>query len=342
MKIIVTANITPFMYGGADYHISGVTEQLRRHGHEVELIRFPFRFSPESAVNDLMEYCEKVDLEMPNGISVDRVISLQFPGYGVRHPNHVVWVMHQHRAVYDLYNMNPKSEQLIQLKKNIESFDFRALSGAKHLFANSLRVAERLTTYNNLKATPLYHPPRFLDSYYCKPAQPYIFYPSRLESLKRQELLIRSATYLKTSTKILIAGDGGQYTHYQMLIEELGVGEKVRLLGHVSNEEKMSLYANCLAVFFGPLDEDYGYVTLEAMLSEKPVISCTDSGGPLEFVMNNESGYVIEPSAEILANTIDELYANPGRSSEMGKCGRQLYEKSDISWDNVVSNLLKP
>ena len=39
-----------------------------------------------------------------------------------------------------------------------------------------------------------------------------------------------------------------------------------------------------LGVIFPPLDEDYGYVTLEAMLAAKPVITCTDSGGPLEFV----------------------------------------------------------
>ena len=90
MKIVVTANQVPFMRGGADYHINGLVDQLRLHGHEVELLRIPFRFSPEAEVERLMEFAEGTDLRRPNGVGVDKVISLQFPGYGVQHDNHSV------------------------------------------------------------------------------------------------------------------------------------------------------------------------------------------------------------------------------------------------------------
>ena len=91
------------MPGGADYHIAGVVRELKRAGHDVEAIRFPFRFSPESDIEKLMAYTETLDLNRMNGIEIDRVISLQFPAYGVQHDQHVVWIMHQHRAVYELY-----------------------------------------------------------------------------------------------------------------------------------------------------------------------------------------------------------------------------------------------
>ena len=49
---------------------------------------------------------------------------------------------------------------------------------------------------------------------------------------------------------------------------------------YISDEEKLRLYANCLGVIYPPLDEDYGYITLEAMLAQKPVVTTRDAGGP--------------------------------------------------------------
>jgi glycosyltransferase involved in cell wall biosynthesis len=102
----------------------------------------------------------------------------------------------------------------------------------------------------------------------------------------------------------------------------------------------LSWYANSLGVFFRPYDEDYGYVTLEAMLSAKPVITCSDSGGPREFVLDGETGFVVEPRPELVADAIDRLAANPGRAAQMGQNGLASYASLGITWDHVVSTLL--
>ncbi len=81
----------------------------------------------------------------------------------------------------------------------------------------------------------------------------------------------------------------------------------------------LNLYAHASAVFFGPLDEDYGYVTLEAMLSSKPVITCRDSGGPLEFVVNNETGYVTEPEPEEIAAALEKLMGDAALAKRWGR-----------------------
>ena len=341
MKIIVTANIVPFMHGGADYHINGLVENLQLHGHEVELLRFPFRFSPESDIKRLMDFCEGTSLRAPNGVSIDKVISLQFPAYGVEHPDHRIWVMHQHRAAYELFDESSASKGLRDIKDDITSFDHRVLSKANHLFANSQCVADRLKKYNDLQAAPLYHPPHGADHFYCADPQPYIFFPSRLESLKRQNLLIEAAQYLRSPVKLLVGGVGGQQRSYQQLIADLDLHDKVRLIGRFSESEKRALYAKSLGVFFGPQDEDYGYITLEAMLSSKPVITCTDSGGPLEFVEHLETGLVVEPDPQEIAAAIDQLYEDQQKSIEMGVAGRKAYFRHNISWDNVVQQLLK-
>lgn len=341
MKIIVTANIVPFMPGGADYHINGVAEQLRLRGHDVELLRFPFRFSPEADIERTMNFCEETSLQLPNGVSVDKVISLQFPAYAVQHSDHRVWVMHQHRAAYELFDEQTASVGMKGLRPAIKAFDERVLARAKHLFANSQRVAERLQFYNGLTATPLYHPPHAAQAFYCGEAEPYIFYPSRLEDLKRQSLLIEAAAHLKTPVKIIIGGDGGRRRALQQLIQDLNLQDRVRLIGRFSEAEKLAYYARSLAVFFGPLDEDYGYITLEAMLSSKAVITCEDSGGPLEFVQQGETGFIVKPEPEAIAEKIDWFYDNKKQALDMGVAGKQAYHKSNISWDNVVEQLLQ-
>ena len=217
--------------------------------------------------------------------------------------------------------------------------DTEQLSQATALFANSSRVSARLKQFNGLDSQPLYHPPTLADRFYCGKQLPYIFCPSRLETLKRQELLIRAMAKVSSPINAIIVGDGGIRQHLEQLIEELSLQSRVRLVGRVTEEELLSGYANSLGVFFGPYDEDYGYVTLEAMLSAKPVITCTDSGGPLEFV-DHETGFVVEPQAENVAAAIDAMYSDQQGSLDKGQAGLQKYHRMGISWNNVVSKLL--
>ncbi|HYP40448.1 MAG TPA: glycosyltransferase family 4 protein, partial [Chloroflexia bacterium] len=121
---------------------------------------------------------------------------------------------------------------------------------------------------------------------------------------------------------------------------ELGLQKRVRWLGPVPDSEKIAAYAHALGVVYPPVDEDYGYVTLEAMLSSKPVITCSDSGGPLEFVRDDETGLVVEPSPEALASALDVIWEDRQRAKAWGEAGRKLYDSLDISWSTVVKKLL--
>jgi len=341
MNIIVTANTVPFIHGGADYHIEGLIEELKIRGHQVESIRFPFQFSPNSEVTNLMAFCESQNYICPNGQAVDRVISLQFPAYGVHHTSHVIWLMHQHREAYDLYPDHPTSEQAL-LRDQIVDYDNRTIAIAAKVYTNSACVSSRLQKFNHIESEPLYHPPHAWQHFYNQEAQDFIFFPSRLEELKRQGLLIEAAVHLKSPVKIIIGGIGGQGEAYQAKIDKLDLADKVRLIGRFSEQEKFTYYAQCLAVFFAPKDEDYGYITLEAMLSSKPVITCTDSGGPLEFVEDQVTGYVCDPDPKAIARAIDKLYEDKQKAKSMGQAGYNKYHFANISWDNVIETLLRP
>jgi glycosyltransferase involved in cell wall biosynthesis len=121
---------------------------------------------------------------------------------------------------------------------------------------------------------------------------------------------------------------------------KLKVERRVEWKGHVTEDEKRRHYAHALGVVFPPSDEDYGYVTLEAMLASKPVITCTDSGGPLEFVRAGKTGLIAKPTPQALANAMDRLWQDRGQAQVWGEAGRAYYQSLGISWPKVVQSLL--
>jgi len=340
MRIIIATVQVPFIVGGAELHARSLETHLRRAGHEVEIVTFPFKFTPEHYISDLMAFIANIQFDHFGWVSVDKVIALRFPAYYVRHQDKVIWLLHQHRAVYDLYDETSADDNLRRLRQKVQQFDTEMLAACPKLFANSRNVARRLQHYNGLTARPLYHPPFHSDRFYCDEPYPYIFYPSRLEPLKRQQLLIEAMRYVRSDPKLLLSGEGGMAPEYQALIAQYGLQDRVALLGRISDAEKYAYYAKALAVAYPPSDEDYGYVTLEAMLAAKPVLTCTDSGGPLEFVVDGETGFVVDPEPRAIAEKLDWLMENRRRAAHMGRNGREHYQAQNISWENVIERLL--
>ena len=339
MRVAVATVQVPFVAGGAEILAQGLVTALRSAGHPTELVTLPFRFFPVTEVERAMRAWADEDFTQLNLYEPDVVICLKFPSYALRHPRKVAWLLHQHRDAYDLARADAPPA-LKACAQQIKAFDDRHLRGLQR-FTISARVSARLQEFNALASTPLYHPPHEPERFYGGDAMPYIFVPSRLESAKRQELLVRAMATVRAPVGALLAGEGGQYGYLRDLIGELGLQSRVRLLGAASWDLMRSLYARSLAVFFGPRDEDYGYVTLEAMLSHKPVITCTDSGGPLEFVVDGTTGRVVAPEPAAIADAIDTLWADRARARQMGEAGHARYQALDIRWDRVVARLLE-
>jgi glycosyltransferase involved in cell wall biosynthesis len=143
----------------------------------------------------------------------------------------------------------------------------------------------------------------------------------------------------RTQVRAIIAGRGPDEGALKKLVQQLGLDQKVELIGFISEDEKRRYYAESLGVFYAPYNEDYGYVTLEAFFSHKPVITTTDSGGPLEFVEHGINGRVADPTPESLAREIDFLYSDSSLSRRLGEAGYQKIASMEITWDRVVEKL---
>jgi len=347
MRIGVANVQVPFVRGGAEVHADNLVAQLRARGFEAELITMPFKWYPPDRLVESMAMARMLDLTEANGVRIDRLICLKFPIYLTPHPDKVLWILHQYRSAYDLWD-HPDFGDLIRLpqgqaiRQAIRQADSRFIPDSRAIFANSRNVASRLARYNGIDAKPLYHPPANAERFRNGPAEDYLFFPSRIMPLKRQRLVIEALAMCKAPVRVVFAGaaeESSYFAELRELRELLGLGDRVVFKGFTSEDEKLELYAACIGVVYPPVDEDYGYVTLEAMLAGKPVITTLDSGGPLEFVEHEGTGFVSEASPERLATQMDALWQSRDRAARMGKAGRELYDVLGISWDTVVEAL---
>jgi len=343
LSILICTTQVPFTSGGGEAHVEGLREALQEAGHRVEVAAVPFKwYPPEEIMRGALAW-RLLDVKEANGKPIDLVIGMKFPAYLVPHPNKVLWVMHQYRSAYNLWG-TPFDDlstypQGPRIREWIKSCDERFIPESKKVFANSRTVADRLRCYNNIESEVLYHPPPRAGQLHCGDQGDYIFYPSRLEPQKRQELLIEAASLLKSEVKIVLTGSSGNVKHYESLVKKFKVADRVELRGFVSDSAIIDLYANALGVCYLPFDEDYGYVTLEGMLSGKPVIVPTDGGGATEFIEHEGEGLVVEPNARAIAEALDSLYSNRQQSRVMGERGLEKIRNLKLSWTKVVEKL---
>jgi glycosyltransferase involved in cell wall biosynthesis len=347
MRVLIATTQVPFVRGGAEAHAEGLRDALRVEGHEAEIIAIPFKWYPPEKILDHMLACRLFDLTEVMGTPVDLLLGLKFPAYLIPHPNKVLWILHQFRTAYELWDhqlgdliYSPNGSEV---RAAIREADKQFISEAKKVFANSANVAARLKYFCEIDALPLYHPPPNADKFYASDPEDYIFFPSRICLPKRQSLVLEALARTRQPVRVLFAGTADQQIYQdqlKILARKLKVTDRVEWLGQVIEAQKRDLYAKALGVIYPPIDEDYGYVTLEAMLASKPVVVCSDSGGPLEFVRHEETGLISEPEAQNLAESLDRIWEDRDQARRWGQAGRALYDEMDISWPHVVRRLL--
>jgi glycosyltransferase involved in cell wall biosynthesis len=340
--VLVCAAQAPFIVGGAEVLVGELKQNLERRGFRADVASVPFKWYPVSEIVRQALAWRLIDLTESNGLPVDLVIPTKFPTFLVRHPRKVAWLFHQHREAYDLFGTPycsfTDTAEDAQVRQAIVAMDTAALSECRKVFTISKNVAGRLDRYNGLEGVPLYPPPHHVGRYRTDAFGDYLFYAGRLDRLKRLDLAIDAMKRVKSAARLLIAGAGPLEGELQKQVRGLGLEHRVQLVGFLAADDLIERYARCRAAYYAPLNEDYGYVTVEAFLSGKPVVTTADAGGPLEFVTHEVTGLVAAPEPEAIAEAIDRLWEMPAaRLREMGEEGRG--QVKDITWDRVIDQL---
>lgn len=347
MRIAIATTHVPFVRGGAEILADGLAAALRDAGHEADIVRVPFKWYPPATLLDHMVAARLLDLTASAGAPIDRVIALKFPAYLVAHPHKILWLVHQHHAAYERWEQpfGDLHQQPLgaQVRAAIQHADNTMLAEAEKRFAISATVAQRLARFCYFDATVLYPPPRDAAAFFCAEAADYLFFPSRLAPVKRQALVLEALVQTRQPVRVVFAGAPDHDAYAAQLRAQAtaqAVSDRVEWLGMITDGENRQRYAHAAGVVFPPSDEDYGFVTLEAMAASKPVITCRDSGGPLELIVHEQTGLVAEPSAAGLAAAMDRLWQDRSRARAWGAAARARYEELNINWPSVVQRLL--
>ena len=340
-RVIVCEVQVPFVRGGAESLVRALVSQLQQHGYCAELVSIPFKWYPKEELLAHAAAWRLIDLSESNGQSVDLVIASKFPSYFVRHPNKVAWLVHQHRAAYELcgteYSDFTHTEGDVGVRGTLLRMDGEMLRECQRVFTISRTTAERLAKFNGLDHQPLYPPPPFAHRFAPGPYGDYVLFVGRFESIKRPDLAVRAICHVDRPIRLVMVGDGTQRRRTEALAEALGVADRIDFPGSVDESALVELYQRALGVLYTPYDEDYGYITLEAFLARKPVITTTDAGGPLEFVEHGTNGVICPPSPDAIAVAINGLAGDRSRAASLGAAG---FERARlITWEGVIERL---
>jgi glycosyltransferase involved in cell wall biosynthesis len=299
----------------------------------------------------------------------DLVVSSQPPSFAIRHPRHLSVFYHHHRVYYDLLETYlaagyAQDEALHRAAgERIRAIDAPHLDEVGWFLAGSATVADRLAAFGGHTNTSVFHAgcivgPQTEGDGPEPSSDGAVLTVGRLEFPKRTELTI-AAAHLLPHRRFAIVGTGGRDGWCRSLDQRFALGEldaatatpaqtwcttgrgadpsdadapttNVELAGRVSDADLAERFAAAPCVVAPAYDEDYGLTAIEAMAQGKPVIVCADGGGLVELVDHEQTGLVVEPTPQAIADAVERLCGDPDLAAELGANGRD--RAAELSW----------
>lgn len=350
--ILVLGVKVPFTRGGQDVLVSSLMKELCLRGHEVDLLELPFTVFPKESLLNQAAIWRSLDLSEFAGKKVDLVIPTKFPSYYANHPKKSLWLVHQRREMYELYggrysdfSDDPRDEAL---RRMLVEGDKKVISECAFVSGISKNVVDRLKNFCDIDGRALYPPLPLAGRYRSQKGEDFILSVGRICSIKRVDLMLKALPIVHNIIKLKIVGTPDEPSIMEYLKNEIDkhhLWDRVEFLGRLDDESLIDLYSRALVVYYAPHDEDYGYVTLEAMASGRPVIAAHDSGGVLEFITHEKNGLVVDPTSDAIGHAVNRLVDDRAFAEILGCNGKLEIEQraGELSnWDRVIDGLLSP
>ncbi|MDX8568415.1 glycosyltransferase [Elizabethkingia sp. HX XZB] len=159
-----------------------------------------------------------------------------------------------------------------------------------------------------------------------------VFSLGRLVEYKGYEYLIKAAQYLDENYQIIIGGKGPLLEALTNLIAELGVQDRVTLLGFVEDDDISSYFEACDMFCLSSIwkTEAFAIVQIEAMSCGKPIVCAHIPASGVSWVNQNEvSGLVVEAEDEVvLADAIKRISTDANLQQKLSEGSKKRYEES--------------
>jgi glycosyltransferase involved in cell wall biosynthesis len=336
---------------------TGTSEILKENpGIHFEFIGGPIPSSFSYWIQYFITY-KKVE-KILDTINPDIIFPQVFPAnyWGFLYKKHnpkipCIWFCHDPNAfVHDKRVINglPAPMRICAKISNpiMKVVDKKLVSCVDYIIVNSDFTASRCKKIYGISKTETIYPGVDINEFPRTPVEKenYILCVSFLTKFKNIGLVIKSVFLMKKrgiTIKLIIIGDGEEKKNLISLSKKLGLTENVFFTGRIDDREFLfSYYARALCVVFPSIDEPFGIVPIEAQAAWTPVIA-TKSGGPMESVVDGESGFLIQPdSLDELVEKLLYLSQNPSIAESMGISGRKNISKK-FTWDKASEQLLE-
>ena len=340
LKVAVLGVQVPFTRGGAEILCDKLVQEIKRSGHHCDLVTLPYIDHRKEAVLAEIKGWQNLNLS-----TADVVIATKFPSYLINHPNKSLWLVHQYRSMYELlgtrfsdFSCDESSEAI---RRKLIQMESAAIDSCKVKATISENVTLRLKRYLDIDSVAVLPPLPLGDRYHCSSKGEYILSVGRLCSIKRTDLIVKALPLIPAPARLKIVGLADEVNYKEYLSNEIkkhNIGSRIDFMGRVSDEELLELYANSHSVFYGPFDEDYGFVTLEGLMSKKPIVTCSDSGGVLGFVQDGQNGLVAEPTTDSVAKCFARLFQNDALYESLVANSNTHF--CIPSWSEVIDQLI--
>jgi len=213
-RVVVVTSDVPFVEGGHLIIAHSTVQALKEFGCEADLMLTPQnRFGRQFQAYHATRFTDVKEDGL--GRKIHQVISFRYPSFAIKHPSHVCWLNHRMREYYDLWKafysplgIKGKIKETMR-KRMVHLIDTYLLKhNVSQLFAQSKTIQERLRKWGNIDSEVLYPPPP-QRNYHTESYQNYIFSISRLQKLKRLDLLIDAFKHVQNKElKSVIIGEG--------------------------------------------------------------------------------------------------------------------------------------
>ena len=309
MKIAILA---PFLTstGGAE-KVTGIHYRELSKEHEVTVFTSVYdkKVYPEyfgnTKVIELMPYAEKLPMfrtltnilwavKNANFLKEFDVILAETPNTHItaskakKWDKKVIWYSEHPNKI--AYGLEDRGTIINSLMKLTIPADKTAVENIDVIFANSKFMEnefKKIYSDEITKKIKVLYPPTDLDGYKHKKSKGYFLCVSRLEQVKRVDVMIE--VFNETDKELIIVGSGPEEEKLKKI-----AGKNIRFAGRVSEEKLKELYASCEAAVQLNTREDFGLAPIEAGISGKPTIAVNE-GGFKETIKKNTGVLINEP-----------------------------------------------
>ncbi len=360
--------VSPYFYphfGGVESHVLGLSENLIKLGHEVEVVTSRYSRMPE-----IEKYNEIKITRLPQWINLYNtpvVTAIQsfvrrshadvvhvhspppfterFAAKGAKESNKPLVVTHhcdlELKGIFG--NIAVNLYQSMLGKYPLKTAD-KVISTTKSYASTSRSLWDiDVEVVPNAVDIDRFHPTnegKHIKEKYTEDGEPIALFVGRLVPHKGIGILIRAIERTQYG-KLLIVGDGPYLSWLKKLVKKLDVEKRVVFVGPISDYWLPSYYAATDVVVLPSTSrlEAFGIVGLEGMATGKPLILSDIPG--VRDVISNEEGFIVEPlDPDAIAEALEKIWNGPEIAKQMGKKGRERVVEL-FSWEKVAKDVEK-